>query len=409
MNSISVQSLMFDDLEGLTRSDDFQPGPTKRRSRTSLNWQLAWRNLTRDRVRFTITVVGVGFSVVLMALQTALLIGFALTSSSLIDRAGADFWIVPKGTRNVDQSSDITVRRRYQALATPGVASVGKMIVRFMPWKRPDGGVEIINIVGIDPNAPAVKPWNFVIGSVQSLKIPDGIVIDRLYAHKLGINRIGEVIEINGHRVRVVGLTSGVRAFTQAPYVFTAFKTAQAIIGMPADRLSYLLVKAKPGADLANLHRRLDRRFPELDVWKASAFSWQTRKYWLLTTGAGAGLVIAAGLGLIVGIVIVAQTLYAATVERLPEYATLRAMGAGHRYLQRVVLKQSSLGAVFGYGVGMTVAGTVIYLARNGSAALILPWPIMLSLGVITLLMCSCGAIVSIRNLRKVDPAMVFK
>jgi putative ABC transport system permease protein len=400
---------MFDDLEGLTQSDIFQPAQTGRRSRLSLNWHLAWRNLTRDRIRFAITIIGVGFSVVLMALQTALLIGFALTSSSLIDRAPADFWIVPKGTRNVDQSSDITVRRRYQALATPGVASAEKMIVRFLPWKRPDGGVETVIVVGIDPNAPAVKPWNFIAGSIESLKIPGGIVIDRLYARKLGIDRVGEVVEINGHRARVVGLTSGVRAFTQAPYIFTAFKTAQTIAEMLADRTTYLLVKAKHDADLAKLRERLNRRFPELDVWKASDFSWQTREYWLLTTGAGAGLVIAAVLGLIVGIVIVAQTLYAATVERLPEYATLRAMGAGNAYLQRVILKQSSLGAVFGYGLGMAVAGTVMYLARNGSAALILPWPVILSLAVITLLMCGGGAVVSIRNLRKIDPAMVFK
>jgi len=400
---------MLDDTQGLIRNEVIAPVPMSRKRRLSLNWRLAWRNLTRDRVRFAITIVGVGFSVVLMALQTALLIGFAITSSSLIDRASADFWIVPKGTRNVDQSSDLTERRRYQALATSGVASAEKLIVRFLPWKRPDGGVETVIVVGVDPNSPAVRPWNFIAGSVDSLKIPDGVVIDRLYARKLGIDRIGEVVEINGHRARIVGLTSGVRAFTQAPYIFTAFKTAQIIGEIPTDRTTYLLINAKPGADLSKLRERLEHRFPGLDVWKASAFSWQTQKYWLLTTGAGAGLVVAAGLGLIVGIVIVAQTLYAATVERLPEYATLRAMGAGNAYLHWIILKQSSLGAIFGYALGMIVAEAVMFMARDGTAALILPWPIVFSLAIITLLMCSGGAIVSIRNLRKVDPAMVFK
>ena len=99
----------------------------------------------------------------------------------------------------------------------------------------------------------------------------------------------------------------------------------------------------------------------------------------------------------------------AATVERLPEYATLRAMGAGNAYLHWIILKQSSLGAIFGYALGMIVAEAVMFMARDGTAALILPWPIAFSLAIITLLMCSGGAIVSIRNLRKVDPAMVFK
>ncbi len=400
---------MLGDVQSLARSRLLVPKRYARGGHLSINWRLAWRNLTRDRVRFAITVVGVSFSVVLMALQIALLIGFGLTSSSLIDRASADFWVVPKGTQNVDQSSYITDHRRFQALATPGIATARKLIVRFLPWKRPDGGVETVIVVGIDPDAPAMIPWNFISGSVDSLKIPNGIVIDRLYAKKLGIDRVGQTVEINGHRARVTGLTSGVRAFTQSPYIFTAFKTAQIIADMPNDRETYLLIKANPGVDLASLGQRLKIRFQGLDVWRASAFSWQTRKYWLLTTGAGAGLLVAAALGFIVGIVIVAQTLYAAMVEKRSEYATLRAMGAANSYLRGVILKQSVFGSVLGFGLGIIVSEAVMYLARNGTAALILPWPIILLLAVVTLLMCVGGAIISIRNLRKVDSATVFK
>jgi len=377
--------------------------------RPSLNWRLAWRNLARDRVRLAITIVGVTFSVVLMALQLALLIGFAVTSSSLIDRAKADFWIAPKGTRDVDQSGDLTERRRYQALALPGVAAAEKLIVRFVPWKRPDGGVETVIVVGVDPNHPAVAPWNFVAGSVESLKTPDGIVIDELYAEKLGVRHVGETVEINGHRARIAGITSGIRAFTQSPYIFAGFKTAQGLAELASDRATYVLVTAEAGSNLGELQQSLIRRFPGFDVWKASAFSWQTRKYWLLTTGAGVALLIAAVLGLVVGIVIVAQTLYAATVERLPEYATLRAMGAGNPYLHRVILKQSSVGAGLGYGLGMLITGAALVMARDGTAALLLPWPVVLGLAVVTFLMCSGGALISIRKVLKIDPVMVFK
>src|SRR5271154_2424844 len=102
---------------------------------------------------------------------------------------------------------------------------------------------------------------------------------------------------------------------------------------MDEDRTSYVLVTARDGADLGQLRQALESRFPEYDVWDRQGFSSQTREYWLLTTGAGAALVIAAILGLVVGIIIVAQTLYAATMERIKEYATLRAMGAGNAYL----------------------------------------------------------------------------
>src|SRR5579872_4960145 len=117
-------------LDGTLRlASTVHPPPSRRGTAwcPSINWRLAWRNLFRDRARFAITVIGVMFSVVLMALQSALLIGFAITSSSLIDHAHADFWITPKGTRDVDQSSDLTERRRYQALAVPEVVSAQKL------------------------------------------------------------------------------------------------------------------------------------------------------------------------------------------------------------------------------------------------------------------------------------------
>ena len=400
---------MVDDTESIPAPRLAGPALDAPPWRPSLNWRLAWRNLARDRVRLAITIVGVTFSVVLMALQLALLIGFAVTSSSLIDRATADFWIAPKGTRDVDQSGDLTERRRYQALALRGVAAAEKLIVHFVPWKRPDGGVETVIVVGVDPNHPAIAPWNFIAGSVESLKMPDGIVVDELYAEKLGVRHIGDAVEINGHRARVAGITSGIRAFTQSPYVFAGFKTAQGFAGLASDRATYVLVTAALGTDLADLQHSLINRFPGFDVWKASAFSWQTRKYWLLTTGAGVALLIAAGLGLVVGIVIVAQTLYAATVERLPEYATLRAMGAGNRFLHRVILKQSSVGAAIGYGIGMLITGVAIVMVRDGTAALLLPWPVVIGLAVVTFLMCAGGALISIRRVLKIDPVMVFK
>jgi putative ABC transport system permease protein len=377
--------------------------------RSSIAFRLALRNLARDRVRMAITVVGVAFSVVLMALQLALLIGFALTSSSMIDRAPADFWIMPRGTQNVDQTGTMAGDVRYQTLALPGVASATKMLVRFIPWKRPDGGIEAIILVGVDVDQLSGLPWSMESGSPASLKFPDAVIIDRLYAKKLGIANPNETVEINGHRARVVGFTAGIRAFTQAPYVFASYKTAETIGTVPQDRTSYVLVTAREGADRAQLGKELAARFPEYDVLSASRFAWQTRIYWLLTTGAGAALLIAAFLGLVVGIVIVTQTLYAATVERLKEYATLRAMGAGNVYLRGVVLRQALLSAAIGYGLGMAVAEATIILGRNGAAAFVLPWPVWLCLAVLTFVMCGSGAYVSLRKVFVVDPATVFK
>lgn len=370
---------------------------------------LAWRNLTRDRVRCAVTLVGVLFSVVLMAVQSGLLFGFATTASGLIDRAGADLWIASKGTRNVDQAMPITERRRFQALAIPGVAAADKYMVQFAQWQRPDGGSETVNLVGFDLDRGTGAPWNLVAGSIEALKLPDSIIIDTLYREKLGITRLGQTVEINGHRARVVGFSEGIRAFTQSPYVFTAFKNAQTYAGLGEDKTKYVLLSLRPGADRAAVKQALARAMPGVDVFATPEFSASTQTYWLFTTGAGMALVIAAALGLLIGIIVVAQTLYASTVDHLPEYATLRAMGASNRYLYGIIIRQAVISAALGYGAGIAVAALIVFAARNGSAAMILPWELAAGLAVLTIGMCVAAALISIRKVTRICPTSVFR
>jgi putative ABC transport system permease protein len=377
--------------------------------RPSLSLVLAWRNLAQDRMRMLAMLAGVSFSVLLMSLQIALLLGFATTASSLIDRADADFWVASPGARDVDQSGEIAARRRFVALAVPGVSAAEELVVRFLPWKRSDGGLEQIIVVGIDLERLGLRPWNIVSGAITDLKKADGIIIDRLYAKKLGIRAIGDTAEINGRRARVVGFTEGVRTFTQAPYVFTSLRNAKAYAHIDDGNTTYLLVRTQPGADKAAVEKALRARFAGFDVWPSDEFSAQTRSYWLLSTGAGIALVVAAGLGVIVGTITVALTLYAAAMERLSEYATLRAMGAPTRYIHSVILKQAWLSAAAGYVVGFGAALAIISMARDSSLALLLPLPVALGIGLITVAMCSGAAIIAIRRAVRVQPAMVFR
>jgi len=375
----------------------------------SIALTLAWRNLAQDRIRFATTLAGVAFSVVLMAVQLALLLGFTATASSLIDRSDADFWIAAVGARNVDQSGDIASANRYRALSVPGVQSAGSLVVRFAPWRRPDGGTETVIVVGVDLEHPGLRPWNLVSGDAEDLRRPDGIMIDRLYAEKLGVRRLGDTVEIYGHRARVVGFTQGIRTFTQAPYVFASLKEAERLTNGSPGTTTYLLVTAVPGADRGQLQAKLAAQFPNLDAWSTSGFSWQTRFYWLFSTGAGGALVLAAMLGLIVGIIIVAQTLYASTMERISEFATLRAMGAPSQYLNGIILRQGLLSAILGYAAGLTIAQTIVHVSRDANAALLLPLPLAVGLAVTTVAMCAGAAVTSIRRAVTAEPALVFK
>jgi putative ABC transport system permease protein len=374
-------------------------------------WLLAWRNLVNDRVRFVATLVGIAFAVVLMAVQWGLLIGFANTASGLINHAGADFWVASRGTSNVDQGLPVPERWRFQLLSVPGVAAVDPLLVQFAPWKRPDGGSEYVIVVGYDLASGIGSPWNVVAGSANDLHTPDSVMLDRLYAEKLGINSIGQSVEIGitGTRARVVGFTDQIRAFTQSPYVFTSFKNAHRYARYKGEEATYLLVRAAPGADRAALLNRLRAALPVTDVWSTATFASMTAHYWLLTTGAGLALLVGAGLGVVVGIAIVAQTLYAATVERLPEYATLAAIGAPNRYLNQIVLRQGLISGLVGYGIGITVAAVTVRAAASSTASLVLPWQLVIVVGIVAITMCSIASLLAIHKIKRIDPTMVFR
>jgi putative ABC transport system permease protein len=289
------------------------------------------------------------------------------------------------------------------------VAAAQKHIVRFGQWKKPDGGQEGIMLVGLDLAGDMSWPWNLEAGSRAALAEPDAVIVDALYLDKLGIRGVGDEVEIGGHRAEVVGLTRGIRTFTTSPAVFTSFKHAQDFASLAEDRTDYLLARVAPGADAAAVAAALRERLTDVDV--ATADDWRVRqeRYWMFGTGAGITVLIAAALGLLVGVVVVAQTIYAATVDHIREYGTLKAMGATNGYLYRVILQQAAMSAVAGYAVGIAVAIAASRGSLQGTTAIIVEAPLALGLFALTLAMCLGASVVSINKVTRLDPALVFK
>jgi putative ABC transport system permease protein len=370
---------------------------------------LARRNLFHDKIRLTVTLTGIVFAVVLIVVELGLFVGFTVTTSSIIDNSHVDLWIVSKHTPYIEQGTAFSERKYYQVLATPGVASAEKYIVRFAQWKTPDGADESVQVVGFNPYTGVGGPWNVVQGDVEDLKKPDSIMVDELYKTKLGVTRIGEVFEINGRRARIVGFTRGIRAFTTTPYAFTSFKNAQDYSRLNADQTLFILVRAVQGTNIKVLQRDLESRVRDIDTLTTQQFSRMTRVYWMFTTGAGVAVLIAALLGLVVGVVVVAQTIYATTMDHIREYGTLKAMGAANGYIYRVIIAQAAISAGIGYAFAMIVSFFVIRASQNGGAAILMPWQLRVGLFFLTVLMCVSAALVSINKVTSLDPAMVFK
>ena len=269
--------------------------------------------------------------------------------------------------------SALTEAKRYQALSVPGVERVEKYTVFFVTWKLPTGAQESVQVVGFPVGAGLGGPWNVTHGSTDDLHGEDTVMVDELYLSKLGIKGMGSTAEITGRRARIVGLTRGIRSFTTAPYVYTSFQNSQNCARLRENETIFFVVRTAPGSDIVQVERDLSARLKDVDVYTNEEMRRKTMNYWVFGTGAGVTPLMGAILGLIVGIVVVAQTIYAATVDHIREFGTLKAMGASNWNIYQVILTQAFLSAVMGYAVAIVIAAVISRGSEGGNAPIALP------------------------------------
>jgi putative ABC transport system permease protein len=374
----------------------------------SLIYKLAFRNLFHDRLRLIATIIGIVFSIVLVTVQMGLYLGFGRMVTTMIDNADADLWIMPQGTKCFEDPALLDERKRFRALAIDGVADASAVVIGFADWRTPAGTTTPVFVIGSDLKESGLHPWNLVEGQIEQLSIPSGVAIDQSYFDRLGVKGLGSTAEIRQQKVRVAAVTSGIRSFTTTPYVFTTIERARQYAGIPSTKATYLLVQLAPRADIETTRRRLLANLNDVEVLTKAEFRERSRFFWLFDTGAGMALFAGALLGIIVGTVIVAQTLYSSTKDHLSEFATLRAIGSSGRYIYAVIIWQAMISAIVGFCLAALIGGAIVLLTQD-SALPIMMTPFLVGvLFALTVAMCVASAIAAIMQVMRVDPAIVF-
>jgi putative ABC transport system permease protein len=250
-------------------------------------------------------------------------------------------------------------------------------------------------------------------GDSRAIRDPDGILADIYDSARLGNCRIGDSFEINNRRAKIVGMTQGIVSFTTNPYVFTTLERARkkygSSAGVPADQCSYFLVRARPGVVIPELCARIRARVPELDVHDRQTYSSICMEFWLTRTGIGISFGLAAFLGLLVGLAVVAQTLYASVTERIKEFGTLKAMGASDACISHFVLVQALGNAFLGSLVGLLISVLIAQTMSTARAPIVLTVPISLASVVLILIVCVIAAYIPYWRIRRIDPASVLR
>jgi len=374
---------------------------------------LARKTLIYEWRRFLPAILAVGFAGLLQLLQAALVLGIFSNASVYVSGSSADLWVGYPGTQSVSLGRAIDPDVEMRIRMDPAVVRVEPFVWVDGDWRgRSRSGGETVYVTGINPTPQGLAYSRVLAPALRArLAEPDAVIVDRADIGKLGVT-VGGTAVINDHRVRVVGVSSGLRALGGVN-VITSLETARLLDSDPTDagRPTFLIAQLRDPAQADAVAARLrgDRGFGPYAVWTARAFARRSVLYWMLDTGAGAGVVFLAGIVFLVGAVITSQTLMAAVAGSMREYATLNALGVGVGNLRWVVLEQAFWVGAIGL-LGATLLGFVLLIAaRSQDVPVVLNIPITLLCVVLAMALAAVSGLVAMRSLRRADPASLLR
>jgi len=371
---------------------------------------LATKSLLHDKLRFLITVSGVAFAVTLVFVQVGLFLGLMDNASLTIEHLDADLWVTSHNTANVDFAHTFPETYVKRVREIPGVARADNLIVWFMNVSLPNGAVEGTEVYALEDFERWSFPWNVVEGNRQDLRRGNYFILDDSAKKRWGSFAIGDYREILGRRLKIIGRAVDAKSFTTTPLTFMDYRLAQSL--NPSElrgNTTYILVKVAPGASLETVRAELRRRLPYNDVFTGAEWAHRSRSYWVDSTGLGLNMYLTVFLGCLVGIVVVAQTLYTSTMEHIKEFGTVKAIGGGNADIYSILAKQATIAAIAGFALGALMSYALRPVIQKIDLKLVIPTPLSIAVFIGSIVLCLAAAMISFRKVASIDPALVFR
>jgi putative ABC transport system permease protein len=385
-------------------------------------YRIALEMLTADRARFIGIILGIASAALLITQQASIFFGLLSRAHAAIDDIPqADLWVMDPSVEVIDLEGS----RGMSATALGRVRGVSGVKWAVPHFRIPTlctlggGARRSCVIVGIDTDTFLGAAPEILQGSWADLRRADAVIVEEDGAKKLwrpGPNgervplAVGDTIEVNDRRARVVGICRTRRPVFFAPTLYTLAERAR--LWTPALRkdTSYILAGVRAGADRARVAEEI-RLATGLKAFTREEFGKSSSVFFARNTGIPINFGIAVGLGFAVGTAVAGLLFVQFVRDNLRYLGTLKAMGASMGLLARMTLVQAGTVGVIGYGLGVGFAALVGQLAGHGKGALAWYMPPMLLVvtAAAVLLICGVASLLALRRIAALEPAAVFR
>ncbi len=364
---------------------------------------IALKNLWAEKTRFGITVGGVALSITLMVVLMSLYQGWSTKITAYIDATGADIWVSQKGSADMFHGFSALPAATREAIARiPGVQRVQPFVGRQVAFDLNGKDVHTF-LVGYDPAAGTGGPVKIVQG--RGVNGPGEMVIDRVFAQNTGLG-IGDTAAILGHTLRVTGIAEGTNIFVYQYSFVDQSEARDMLLSQAMD--NYYMVNVTPETNPQTVIAAIGA-LPGVQAVTQDAFKELNRS--LIDDTFLPIIVVLVIISVVVGIAVIALTIFTGTIEKAREYGVLKAVGATNAKLYAVVLQQALMSGAVGYFAGVITSFLVIAVVGRVVPAFLTATRLVDLLLVLALAvgMATVASYIPVRRLVAIDPAIVFK
>jgi putative ABC transport system permease protein len=276
-----------------------------------------------------------------------------------------------------------------------------------------DGKFRAVILMGLDDASLVGAPRDVVLGSFDSLRQPDSIILDQVGYKFFFPNEpleLGKQIEMNDRIMRVVGICNSSAPFVNLPVAYTRYSLAVLLVGQERNLMSFVVAKPRPGVSDADAARRITES-TGLRALTASEFGWETIWYYIHNTGIPINFGITVAIALIVGTVVAGQTFYLFVLENLKQFGALKAIGVTNWRITGMILLQALVVGTIGYCIGIAMTAAFFESTKNNLdlRGFYLPLEIMGGTAMAVLLIVLLASVLSVRRVVVLEPAIVFR
>jgi putative ABC transport system permease protein len=346
-----------------------------------MTWLVALRDLQWGRRRFAIAVTATALVFSLGLLMAGVSASFDNEIRRTVDGIGADSWLVRASsfgpftgpaTMPADRARDV---RRL-----PGVREADPIAVLRASTETPRRGS--VNLIGVVPRGVGSPSG----ARAQLLERPRTAIVDA----SLGLH-VGQRLDLSGHAFRVGAITHGRTYFAGIPTVTVALREAQrlALDGRP---LSTAIVTEGRPVSRPQGFALLDNADVATDLGRPVAQAKQTINFIRL-------LLWAVGAGIIGAIV------YLTVLERMTEFAAMKAIGVATRDLMWGLVVQAVLLSLLSAGLAVAIEEAIAPAVAMSVEVSVFAFATL----PLTAIAAGVGAsAVAIRRALRADPALAF-